>query len=360
MKYVSEFRDPVVAKRLIDKIRTTSTRPAKLMEVCGTHTMAIAKYGIRDVLPPTVELLTGPGCPVCVTANRDLDFGIALAQQDDTIVTSFGDMFRVPGSTSSLQEERAQGRDVRIVYSPTDAVALAKKRPDKKVVFVGVGFETTAPGAGAALLLAQREGLRNFYLYSAFKTMPLVLKALIDLGEIDFQGYILPGHVSVVLGVEPYRFLADEYCVPGVIAGFEPVDVLQAILMLVEMVEAGEADIRIQYKRGVKLEGNPHAKAVLEEVFEPCDADWRGIGSIPGTGLAIRDRFAAFDASKAFDIKVESSAKTRGCRCGEVLRGLIRPNECKLFGKACTPANPIGPCMVSSEGACAAFFKYEV
>ena len=360
MKYISEFRDPEVAKRLIDKIHQTSTRPARFMEVCGTHTMAIAKFGLRDVLPPQVQLLTGPGCPVCVTANRDLDYGIALAKEDDTIVTSFGDMFRVPGSTTSLQEQRAQGRDVRIVYSPTDAVALAEEHPDKKVVFLGVGFETTAPGAAAALLLAKDKGLTNFYLHSAFKTMPLVLKALIDLGEIDFQGYILPGNVSVILGVEPYRFLADEYCVPGVIAGFEPVDILQAILMLVEMVEADEADIRVQYKRTVKLEGNPHAKAILEKVFEPCDADWRGIGMIPGTGLAIREEFASLDASKAFDISVESTVKTRGCRCGEVLRGLIRPNECKLFGKACTPANPIGPCMVSSEGACAAFYKYEV
>lgn len=358
MRYVTEFRDPAAAQALITRIAAAADRPVKLMEVCGTHTMAIAKYGLREVLPPEIDLLTGPGCPVCVTANADLDFGIALADVDEVIVTSFGDMFRVPGSKTSLQEQRARGRDVRLVYSPTDAVKLAREHPDRRVVFLGVGFETTAPAAAAAALMARDSGLDNFFLHSSFKTMPLALKALIDLGEVDFQGYILPGHVSVILGVEPYRFLAEDYGVPGVIAGFEPVDVLQAILMLVEMIAAEEPDIGVQYKRGVRLEGNPQAKAVLDEVFEPCDADWRGIGVIPGTGLAIRDEYAHLDAAKEFDIVVEPSTKTRGCRCGEVLRGLIRPDECKLFGAACTPANPIGPCMVSSEGACAAYFKY--
>ena len=355
---LSGFRDPVVAGRLIDAIREMSGRPMTLMEVCGTHTVAIAKNGLRDVLPDSIRLLSGPGCPVCVTGNADIDTAIEFARQPGVTVATFGDMMKVPGSRSSLSREKADGRDVRIVYSPLDALALAGREPDKHVVFIGVGFETTVPLIAAAIKRASDSGLDNFSVFSAHKTVPLALEALVNDPEVAVEGLILPGHVSSIIGPEPYRFLAEKYSVPSVITGFEPVDVLQGVWMLAEQLVAGRAEVEIAYTRGVPAEGNPTALALIDEVFEPADAEWRGIGVIPGTGLVIREEFAAFDALKRVPVTPEPPKEIPGCQCGDVLRGVVLPYECRLFAKACTPEHPVGPCMVSSEGSCAAYYRY--
>ena len=355
---LSGFRDPDIARGLIDAIHATKTGPVKLMEVCGTHTVAIAKNGLRAVMPEWVTLLSGPGCPVCVTANADIDTAIELARRPEVIVTSFGDMMKVPGSYSSLAREKADGRDVRIVYSPLDALTLAEKNPEREVVFVAVGFETTAPLIAAAIQRAREQGLENFSVFCAHKTVPAALEALANDPEVQINGFILPGHVSTIIGSQPYEYLASEYHVPGVITGFEPVDVLQGIYMLLKQLEEGRAEIEIAYHRGVMPEGNPHARAMVDEVFEPMDADWRGIGVIPGTGLKIRDEFATYDAVRRMPVTLPETREIKGCQCGEVLRGITLPFECKLFGKGCTPENPIGPCMVSSEGSCAAYYRF--
>lgn len=355
---LSAFRDPAIASRLIDAIAATKTGPVKIMEVCGTHTVAIAKNGLRAVMPEHVTLLSGPGCPVCVTANRDIDTAVALAQRPDTIVTTFGDMMKVPGSYSSLSREKAEGRDVRIVYSPLDALALATREPQREVVFIAVGFETTAPLIAAAILRAREQRLENFSVFCAHKTVPLALEALVNDPEVEIDAFILPGHVSTIIGLEPYRFLAEKYGVPGVITGFEPIDVLQGVQMLLAQLEDGRAEIEIGYRRGVLPEGNPTAQAMVEKVFEPIDADWRGIGVIPATGLGIREEFAAYDAVQKLPVEVPEPRDIKGCQCGEVLRGITLPFQCKLFGRGCTPEHPIGPCMVSSEGSCAAYYRF--
>lgn len=361
MKFVSEYRNPKLLKKVLDLIRENSTIPVNLMEVCGTHTVSISRNGIREALPETITLLSGPGCPVCVTATRDIDRAIEIAKQPDVIMTTFGDMMKVPGSYSSFAQEKAKGRDIRVVYSPLDALRVARENPDKKVIFHGVGFETTAPAVAMSILYAEKENLSNFFVLSMHKTVPYVLKALLDLGEVDIHGFILPGHVSSIIGIKPYEFLAEDYGMPGVIGGFEPLDVLQTILLLVKQVEKNEPRIENQYARVVKPEGNPHALKAMNEVFEPCDSDWRGIGVIPYTGLKIREKYKRFDADEIFnDLELPPSVEPRGCSCGEVLRGLKFPYECKLFGKGCTPETPVGPCMVSSEGACAAYYRYEV
>lgn len=355
---LSGFRDPAVAGRLIDAIHQTATRPMTFMEVCGTHTVAIAKNGLRAVLPDSIKLLSGPGCPVCVTSNADIDTAVEFARQPGVIVTTFGDMMKVPGSRSSLSREKADGRDVRIVYSPLDALALAGREPDRQVVFIGVGFETTVPLIAAAIKRAAGSGLDNFSVYSAHKTVPAALGALVNDPEVAVEGLILPGHVSSIIGLEPYRFLAEGYSVPSVITGFEPVDILQGVWMLAKQLVEGRAEIEIAYTRGVPEEGNPTARALIEEVFEPADAEWRGIGVIPGTGLAIRERFGSFDALKRVPVSPEPPKEIAGCQCGEVLRGVTLPYDCRLFAKACTPEHPVGPCMVSSEGSCAAYYRY--
>jgi len=355
---LSGFRDPVIARGLIDAIAATKTGPVKLMEVCGTHTVSIAKNGLRAVMPENVTLLSGPGCPVCVTANADIDTAIELARRPGVIVTSFGDMMKVPGSHSSLAREKAEGRDVRIVYSPLDALALAEKNPDSEVVFVAVGFETTAPLIASAILRAKESGLENFSIFCAHKTVPAALEALVNDPEVQINGFILPGHVSTIIGSHPYEFLAEQYHVPGVITGFEPVDVLQGVYMLLKQLEEGRSEIEIAYHRGVLPEGNPHAREMVEQVFTEMDADWRGIGVIPGTGLKIRDEYAYYDAVVRLPVTLPEPKEIKGCQCGDVLRGVILPFECKLFGKGCTPEHPIGPCMVSSEGSCAAYYRF--
>lgn len=358
MKYISEYRDSEVARVLIDKIHAVSTKKAKLMEVCGTHTMAIFRHGIREVLPPTITLISGPGCPVCVTPNRHIDEAIALCRVSGLIMTTFGDMMKVPGSTSSLAREKAAGADIRVVYSTMDAVKLAVENPDRQVVFFGIGFETTSPTIAAAVLAAEQQGLNNFSVIGAQKLIPQAIRTLLEDNEIGVNGFICPGHVSAILGIKPYRFIAEEYGIPAVIIGFEPLDLLQGILMLVEQIEQGEARVEAQYKRGVPEEGNPHALSLLFKVFEVGSAVWRGIGEIPATGLKFRPEYERFDATRKFDIRVEEAGEHPGCICGEVLRGVKTPPECKLFAKACIPENPVGACMVSVEGTCAAYYKY--
>ncbi len=358
MKYVSEFRDSSLVSNLLERITARSSTPVRLMEFCGGHTVSIFRYGLRQLLPKTVELVSGPGCPVCVTATPDLDRAIALAELPDVTITTFGDMFRVPASSSSLQESKARGADVRMVYSTLDALDIARQNPDRKIIFLGIGFETTAPTVAASLLTAQEEGIANFYVQSFHKVCPPVLKAILAAGEIHLQGLICPGHVSAIIGSNAWGPTAREFALPCVVSGFEPVDILQAVLALVEQVEGGVACSDIAYTRGVSPEGNLHAQAVLSDVFEPAPANWRGVGVIPDSGLAIRDAFAAHDANRVFEVDVGPSIEPAGCICGAVLRGTNTPFDCGLFGKGCTPATPVGPCMVSSEGSCAAYFRY--
>ena len=356
----SAFRDPALARELIDRIgRMVGGRTINLMEVCGTHTVSIGRYGFRSVMPAGLHLLSGPGCPVCVTANRDIDHAIALARLDNVIITTFGDMVRVPGSTSSLGAEKAAGHDVRIVYSPLDALTIAAENPEREVIFMGVGFETTTPAIAASILEADARGLANFSVFAAHKTTPAALRAIADDPETAIDGFILPGHVSTITGLAPYQFLVDEFHIPGVVTGFEPIDILESITMLVDMAISGEPAIKNAYPRGVADEGNPVARAITDEVFEPVDATWRGLGELPRSGLAIREAFARFDARRRFDVAVEPTVEPRGCRCGDVLRGVIAPTGCPLFGHACTPEHPVGPCMVSSEGSCAAYFRFQ-
>lgn len=354
----SAFKDPELARGLIETIHRLAPEHATLMEVCGTHTVAIARNGIRDLMPEGLRLASGPGCPVCVTCNRDIDTVIALARIPNVTITTFGDMTRVPGSTSSLLAEQAAGRSVEIVYSPLDALAFAKAHPEREVVFVGVGFETTTPLVAMAIKRAKAMGLSNFTVFAAHKNMPGALELLVGDPTLELDALILPGHVSTIIGAEPYRFLAEKYGIPGVITGFEPVDVLQGIAMLVRQLHEGRAEIEIAYARGVMPEGNPVALAAIDEVFETCTATWRGLGDIPGSGYRIRDEFANFDAVRRFEPDVEPTRDPKGCRCGDVLRARIVPNECPLFRTVCTPENPVGPCMVSSEGSCAAYYRY--
>ncbi len=352
------FKDPALARGLIESIQALAPESATLMEVCGTHTVAIARNGIRGLMPEGVRLASGPGCPVCVTSNHDIDKVIALARVPEVTIATFGDMTRVPGSTSSLLAEQAAGRSVEIVYSPLDALRLAQENPTRQIVFVGVGFETTTPLVAMAIKRARAMGLTNFTVYGAHKNMPGALEVIINDPALKLDALILPGHVSTIIGAEPYRFLAEKYGIPGVITGFEPVDVLQGIAMIMRQLHEGRAEIEIAYARGVMPEGNPVALAAIDEVFETCSATWRGLGEIPGSGYRIREEFADFDAMRRFQPDVEEVREHKGCRCGDVLRGIMAPSECPLFRKICTPENPVGPCMVSSEGSCAAYYRY--
>ena len=356
---LAAFKDPKLARGLIESVNALAPAGgATLMEVCGTHTVAIARNGIRALMPEGVRLASGPGCPVCVTSNHDIDKVIALARVPEVTITTFGDMTRVPGSTSSLLAEQAAGRSVQIVYSPLDALRIAQENPDREIVFVGVGFETTTPLVAIAIKRAKAMGLRNFSVYGAHKNMPGALEAIVNDPVLKLDALILPGHVSTIIGAEPYRFLAEKYGIPGVITGFEPVDVLQGIAMIMRQLHEGRAEIEIAYARGVMPEGNPVALAAIDEVFETCTATWRGLGDIPGSGYRIRDEFAEFDAMRRFEPDVEPTVEHKGCRCGDVLRGVMAPNECPLFRTVCSPENPVGPCMVSSEGSCAAYYRY--
>jgi hydrogenase expression/formation protein HypD len=358
LKYVQEYRDPDFAQKLLERILRHSKKHIKLMEFCGGHTVAIFKQGLRHLLPPNIEMLSGPGCPVCVTAAADLDKAIVLAQTMGVIISSFGDMVRVPGSHSSLQDAKASGADVRIVYSAQDALATARDNPQKSVVFIGIGFETTAPTIAASILQAEQERIKNYFVLSLHKTCPPIMKAILDLGEVRLDGIICPGHVSAVIGTRPYSFLAEDYHIACAVSGFEPVDILLAIDSLVEQIESGRPTVDIAYRRGVREEGNTVALKLMDTVFESAAADWRGIGKVPASGLHIRKAYEKFDAEKRFEIKAPPAREPKGCICGAVLRGVSTPADCRLFRKTCTPERPVGPCMVSSEGACAAYFQY--
>ncbi len=362
------FRDPSLAKQLLERINQavkTLGRPINLMEVCGTHTVSISRNGIRQILPEGLKLLSGPGCPVCVTAQRDIDVIIEVVKDPEVILTTYGDMIKVPGTVSNLQEAKAIGRAVKVVYSPLDALKIATENPDKLVIFYSVGFETTAPMAAATLELAAAQGVTNFKVYSVHKMVPPALAVLLDADEVKIDGFILPGHVSSVVGGEAYRPVTEKYGVPAVIAGFEPLDILLGIERLVIQLVKGRAAVENAYSRAVNWEGNTVAKQILAQFFQPVDADWRGIGVIPGSGLELADEFDAFNARNTEAIAAAShrlvgfKSEIKGCRCGDVLKGIILPYECPLFGKACTPSHAIGPCMVSSEGSCAAYYKYE-
>lgn len=352
------FRDPLLARNLAESIRARSTRPARLMEFCGGHTHAILRYGIPALLPETVSLRSGPGCPVCVTSAADLDRALALAQVPGVILVTFGDMVRVPGSRNSLAQAKAVGADVRVVYSPLDALRLAQDNPARPVIFLGVGFETTAPMVASTVLAAEAAGLENFFVYSTHKLTPPATRAILDSGEVALDGIIGPGHVTAIIGSEAWKFLPEEYGIPCAVAGFEPLDILQAVLALVEMVEAGRPAVTNAYARAVRPGGNAAAREALERVFAVVEADWRGLGRIPASGLALREEYARFDAMRRFPFDVAPARELPGCRCGDVLRGVLLPTECPLFGRACTPLAPVGPCMVSAEGACAAYYQY--
>ncbi|MDI6799618.1 MAG: hydrogenase formation protein HypD [Actinomycetota bacterium] len=359
MRYIDEYRQPDSIKGLVAMIKEISTKPARIMEVCGTHTVSISKNGLRQLLPKTVSLISGPGCPVCVTATGDIDRAIAFAESEGVILATFGDMMKVPGSFKSLGEAAAKGADVRVVYSTLDAVKLAENNPKNKVIFYGVGFETTAPTVALSILEAKQRGLKNYFIYSVHKVVPPAMAALLSLGEIKLDGFLCPGHVSAIIGSRPYEFIATEHKIPCVIAGFEPADILMGIYMLIKQIEAGESKVEIDYGRGVKREGNERAREIMDEVFEVASANWRGIGVIDGSGLALREEFGRFDITKALSVDLPEAREVKGCGCGEVLRGVKLPFECKLFGKACRPERPVGPCMVSSEGSCAAYYRYE-
>ncbi|MDY7041572.1 MAG: hydrogenase formation protein HypD [Chloroflexota bacterium] len=358
MRYIDEFRDPELAWRLIEDIKRRSTRPVQFMEFCGGHTHAIFKFGLRQMLPQSVRLSSGPGCPVCVTSATDLDRAVALAGVPEAILSTFGDMVRVPGSRGSLQEARAKGADVRVVYSTLDALHIARQNPDRPVIFLGVGFETTAPTVAAAVLQAETENIPNFYVFSVHKLTPPATRTILDAGEVRLNGIIGPGHVTTIIGADAWRFLPDDYGVPCAVAGFEPLDILRAVATLVEMVEEERSAVGNAYGRSVRAEGNRTALEITYRVFEVGVADWRGFGPIPDSGLLLRKEYAHRDAARVFPMEVTPAAEPKGCRCGEVLRGVMDPPECPLFRRVCSPRTPVGPCMVSAEGACAAYYQY--
>ena len=358
MKFIDEFRNAELALALVREIKDHTHQPIRLMEFCGGHTHAILRFGIRKLLPPEVEMLSGPGCPVCVTSSSDLDRAISLSRVSGVILATFGDMVRVRGTQENLQSARARGADVRIVYSPLDAIKLAEKHPHRPIIFLGVGFETTAPGIAASILEAEIKGLKNYFVFSLHKLTPPATRAILEAGEVRLSGILGPGHVTTVIGSEAWKFLPDQYGVPIAVAGFEPVDILQGISMLVDQISKGQVRVDNAYSRSVLPQGNRTALTIMDRVFEVCDAEWRGLGTLPRSGLRLREAYATFDASKAFQIRIIPGEEPPGCRCGEVLRGLLNPPQCPLFRRVCNFENPIGPCMVSAEGACSAYLQF--
>jgi hydrogenase expression/formation protein HypD len=357
MKYVDEYRKKDLILSLSQKIKSVSEKDITLMEVCGGHTMAIHRFGLHSLLPQNIRLISGPGCPVCVSSQHFIDMAMAYSKIPGAIITTYGDLIRVPGSTTSLEKERAAGSDIRIIYSVLESLELAKENPSRKIIFPGIGFETTAPATAAAIIQAEKEKISNFYVLSAHKIMPPVMKALIHEG-VKIDGFIAPGHVTAITGTGIYDDLASVYKLGVVVAGFEPTDLMQAVLMLAAQIESSSPAVEVQYSRVVKKEGNLVARRMLDEVFEYGDDWWRGLGMIEGSGLKIRERYSHFDAEKQFNIKVDESTEPKGCICGQILRGLKTPLNCPLFGKQCTPAEPVGACMVSGEGTCATYYRY--
>lgn len=358
MKYVDEFRDSSLAKPLLEELKRSYTKPLRVMEVCGSHTMAIFRNGIRSILPEGFELVSGPGCPVCVTSAPHMDAFIQMADMVNVRVAIFGDLFRVPGTTGSLANASSRGAKVDIVYSPMDALELAINNPDETVVFLGVGFETTTPGIAATILAAEVRNVKNFCVFSTHKVMPPPLEALLDDPNLKIDGLLCPGHVSSIIGAGAYQPLVDKYGLACVVAGFETTDLLNGLILLARQMGTGQMKVENTYPRAVTWEGNPRARQMVEKIFTPVDMEWRGLGVIPGSGLGIREEYSNFDAERRFDIVLPEAEEAKGCLCGEILKGINTPKECPLFDTRCTPANPIGPCMVSSEGTCAAYHKY--
>ena len=361
MKYVDEFRDPQLGRALAAEVLglVEPDRPYKLMEVCGGHTHSIYKYGIDDLLPDQVELVHGPGCPVCVIPMGRVDDGMAIAERPEVIFTCFGDMMRVPGSERNFLEAKAEGADIRMVYSPLDALRIAKSNPDREVVFFAIGFETTAPSTALTLKRAKAEGIENFSCMCNHVTIVPPLRALLDSPDLRLDGFIGPGHVSTIVGVRPFEFIPGDYGRPLVTSGFEPLDILQAIQMILVQLGEGRCEVENQYKRVVPWEGNTRALEVMAEVFElRPHFEWRGLGFISHSGLKLSEAYADYDAEQRFAVPHVRVADPKACQCGEVLKGVLKPWECKVFGTACTPETPIGTCMVSSEGACAAYYNF--
>ena len=358
--YTNAFRDPGLCRPLLERLRRSLVRPLRFMEVCGTHTTTVFQSGLRTLLPAEVTHLSGPGCPVCVTHDAEIAVFLQLATREKIIIATFGDMLRVPGPDGrSLRHAQAEGARVEVIYSPLDAINLARAIPDAEIVFLGAGFETTAPASAATLSTARREGIINFSLLSLHKLVPPALRALLS-GGAAVDAFLLPGHVSTILGIAPYSFLAEEFHRPGIVAGFEPADILLALCLMAEQLAKGHPEVVNTYRRAVADQGNPKARALLAEVFRPTDALWRGLGSIPESGLRLAPDFADMDAFVRFDLSLPEVKPVPGCSCGAVLSGGITPPECPLFGKKCTPAHPVGPCMVSTEGSCAAYYKYRI
>ncbi len=356
-----QFHDPELTRALLRRLERSLDGPFRFMEVCGTHTVAIFQSGLHSLLPKELVHISGPGCPVCATHESEVALFIEIARHPGVIVATFGDLMRVPGpGGSSLKAAKAEGGRVEVVYSPPDALKIARENKDSLVVFLAVGFETTAPTVAGTVLMAEAQGIENFAILSFHKLVPPALRALLADPDASLDGFILPGHVSAVLGADAYGFLADDFHVSGVVTGFEPLDVLQALLMLVDQKKSGKPAVLNQYTRVVTGQGNARARAVMDRVFRPADALWRGIGPIPGSGLAVRPEYSAFDAMSRLALSLPEARPLPGCRCGDVLKGKMAPNQCPLFRKACTPATPVGPCMVSTEGSCAAYFKYRL
>lgn len=370
MKYADEFRDPVAAKGLLAAIETvtneigaTAEKPVRIMEICGGHTHAIFRYGLDKLTPKGLEFIHGPGCPVCVLPMTRVDECVEIAEKPEVIFTTFGDAMRVPGTKKSLLQAKAEGADIRMVYSPLDALALARKFPEREVVFFGLGFETTTPSTALTIQQAAAEDIDNFTVFCNHITVPPPIKVLLDDPRMTLDGFVGPGHVSMVIGIEPYRFIAKDYGKPIVVAGFEPLDLLQSVLMVLEQIRDGRAEVENQYSRIVPDAGNPASIAACEDVYEPRESfEWRGLGEIDSSGLKIRNKYKAFDAEEKFGIGYATSTRfvpeQEGCACGEVMTGFIKPKQCPQFGKGCTPEVPLGALMVSSEGACAAYYQY--
>lgn len=359
MKYLNEFRDSVVCKKLLEELNVKSNNPINIMEVCGTHTMSIFRYGLRELLPKNINLISGPGCPVCVTSQEYIDIAINLSKRKDIIITTFGDLMRIPGSDGTLSISKGAGGDIRVIYSPIDAIKIAIENIDKEVVFLAIGFETTTPIIAEAIKKSKSEKINNISFLIANKKMPEVLEKLVIDNDIHMNGFLLPGHVSSIIGVKPYEFLSSKYNIAGVISGFEPTDILTSIIKLVDLIKDNNYKIINNYERSVKNTGNIRAIETIEEVFENDNSYWRGFGEIKNSGYKINSKYQDFDAIKKFSIIVNNSEVVSRCRCGDILKGNISPDKCILFNNKCTPENPIGPCMVSNEGVCSAWYKYK-
>ncbi len=352
-----QYHSKTLCKALVDQIHLMADRPLRFMEVCGGHTMAVRKYGIPSLLPDSIMLLSGPGCPVCVTSRLFIDQAIHLAGQDDMIICTFGDLMRVQGTNGSLEKAKTEGKNIRVVFSGLDALEMARQQPEQKIVFLGIGFETTAPTTAATILTARKEKISNFFVLSAHKLMPPAMEAIISEG-IPINGYICPGHVTTITGTSMYNKIVEDFGIGCVVSGFEPLDLLQTIWMLVMQAKSNKPKVEIQYSRAVKPQGNPRAMAIMEEVFENVDAWWRGLGVLKTSGLKPRNSFHDFDASEVFSLPVYEISEPEACICGDILKGLKQPQDCMLYGKNCTPDNPVGACMVSSEGSCQTHYNY--